>query len=362
MKILFVAENLLSGGRETRFIDLANELSKKNFDVSLLLYGNVFQVEEKLHESIKVIHKVVDSNTKNWVQRNIFYRLKCLSLINEILKDSDYEVVLSFDDMVNINLLLSRYARKKKVVISERGDPNYNKKYLKIIKRILFKKAEGVVFQTEGARDFFKQSSLKMTTVIPNPIPHSDYGKYIFKGKREKVIVSVARLWLYQKRQDVLLKGFKLFSEEFPEYSLVLYGDGPDWAKIIELIEKLELEEKVVLAGKKNDILYRIRDASFFVLTSDFEGIPNALIEAMTVGLPVISTDCSPGGARFLIDNKANGLLIERNNPWELYSAMKYFALNPSHAGQMGEEATSVVKRFDREQIYNQWEEFLTCL
>lgn len=358
MKLLFVAETLSYGGAARRFVGLANAMAKRNHQVEMLIYGDLIDIKNTINSEILVRNDVVDFEPKNWFERNLFYRIKSIKKINNFLQDKYFDVVISFNDMVNINLLLSQAKSKSKVVISERSDPNYNTRYLQMIKKILFKRADGIVFQTEGAKKFFKRRLPQNTKIIPNPIPENiTFNRY--KGKRKKRIVSVARLWLYQKRQDVLLKAFKSFLSIHSNYELVLYGDGPDFNKINEIVKKLEIEDNVVLAGAQKNVLDLILDAELFVLSSDFEGIPNALIEAMAMGLPVISTDCSPGGAAFLINHMENGMLVEKGSPSKLYEAMKFMIENPLTAKKLGDNATNIINELNENKIYNQWEQFI---
>lgn len=358
MRLIFVAETLSYGGAARRFVGLANAMVQRNHHVELLLYGDLIDINEKIDNEIKINNIKINYESKNWFQRNIIYRQKTIKEINKYFEKNVFDVVISFNDMVNINMLLSRAKSSCKILISERSDPYYNARYLQIIKKWLFKKADGIVFQTEGARDFFDENLPVNTRIIPNPIP-SDENFSQFEGIRQKKIVSVARLWLYQKRQDILLKAFKEFSKKYNDYKLVLYGDGPDCKKIEKLIIDLNLEQKVIIAGVKKDIIDLIKDAELFVLSSDFEGIPNALIEAMSVGLPVISTKCSPGGAEFLINNNINGLLVECGDSKNLFRAMDYIIKNPDKAKLMGSNATEIVKELDQNIIYDNWESFI---
>ncbi|MBS7528100.1 glycosyltransferase [Fusibacter paucivorans] len=358
MKILFIAETLTYGGAARRFVDLANALAEKNHSVSMFIYSNHIQIQDQINKDIEIKTSEIEGIQSNWIKRNIIYRSRCIKIIDDAVINSNCDIIISFNDMVNINVLLSKEARKRKIIISERSDPYYNKFYLKTIKRILFNRADGIVFQTEGARDFFQKLIINKSKVIPNPVPSNiEFPEHI--GARKRVIVSVARLWIYQKRQDLLIKAFNEFSKNHEDYTLVLYGDGPDEVKIRRMIKELHLSDKVQIAGAHPNVIELIKGASMFVLSSDFEGIPNSLIEAMSIGLPVISTDCSPGGAKFLIENNYNGLLVEKSNYLELANAMMFMVKNPIEASNMGHNARKIINRLDRNKIYFEWEQFI---
>lgn len=157
-----------------------------------------------------------------------------------------------------------------------------------------------------------------------------------------------------QKRQDLLIEAFKKLSNEYPEYILEFYGSGEDERAIQELIGQ---RKNIKLCGMTRNVAEAIQNAAMFVLTSDYEGIPNALLEAMSIGVPCISTDCSPGGAAMLIENGINGLLVNQGDVVGLYNAMKYYAKNPHIAETMGAKGTEVCDRFSEEIISELWRE-----
>ena len=170
----------------------------------------------------------------------------------------------------------------------------------------------------------------------------------------EKKIVCVARLDIYQKRQDVVINAFKTIADKYDEYILELYGDGieEDEKTLKELAKSCP---RIHFKGKTRDIVGAIQNASIAVLCSDFEGIPNSLLEYMSLGIPSISTDCSPGGAAMIIENYKNGILVNRNSPEDLASAISYMIDNPSEAERMGQEGCKVVSRFSEQKIKNDW-------
>lgn len=362
MKILFVAEHLTYGGAARRFFDLAKEMSERGHEVTIFLYNGKIDFKYEKNSNLEIVMERCQLKLDNWFFRNIFYRVYCIFKLIFFLNKSTYDIVISFNDMVNINLLLCKFFTKVKIVISERSDPYFNRGYLKIIKKILFKRADIIVFQTNGAKNFFSSKISKKSIIIPNPIP--DINRFNVKRSvvEKKIIVSVARLWLYQKRQDILIKAFKDIIEEYPDYKLFLFGDGPDKTILKNLINKLNLEEKVILKGVKLDILNEIKDAKMLVLTSDFEGIPNALIEGMAIGLPVISTDCSPGGARFLIKNNENGILVPRGDYKAVSNAMKYLIKEEEACKRLGNNAKEIKEILNKKKIYDSWEKMFQSI
>ena len=224
----------------------------------------------------------------------------------------------------------------------------------------LFKQADYFVFQTNAAKEYYPKSVQKKAVVIPNPIKPLNR-TMPREGNIEKKIVCVARLDLYQKRQDILIDAYKNIAQNFPDYRLVLYGDGEDYDETI-LRQKASGCPQIIFAGPCKNLVEDIQNATLAVLSSDFEGIPNALLEYMSLGIPSISTDCSPGGAAMIITNGINGLLVPRSNPHKLSDAIAYMLQNPQEAENMGHNGTTVNERFSEIKISQRWNEVLSTL
>ena len=148
---------------------------------------------------------------------------------------------------------------------------------------------------------------------------------------------------------------FSLIADEFPDYSLIIYGEGSLRKELESYVKEKNLQGRVFLPGAKDNIQERIKDASLFVLSSDYEGIPNALIEAMAIGLPCVSTDCSPGGAKELIESGENGLIVECENPKLLAAAVKSMMVEREESRRMGTQARLIRNRVDKHQIADSW-------
>lgn len=118
-----------------------------------------------------------------------------------------------------------------------------------------------------------------------------------YRGERENVIVAAGRL-APQKNFSLLIKAFARFNKHHPEYTLRIYGEGELREELTNLTNSLQIAEKVELPGRSVSLLQEMNSAAMFVLTSDYEGMPNVLLEAMCMGMPVISTDCPSGGRK----------------------------------------------------------------
>lgn len=364
MKFVFAIHKLTYSGAPKIMAWLANMMSRKGHEVHIITYFSNDNMQ-RLDKEI-VVHALNFIQSKNRIIRNTTQMYLIISELHKLVKIIRPDVFVSFLDSVGyLYLLFGRLFTNSKLIISERVDPNLYKGVFSKAKFCLMRFAHGIVFQTDGARNFFSDNKkiFSNSVVIPNPVILSDNIRELRNlvplcKNRKKEIVSVGRLSLKQKRQDVLLKAFKIFNNRLPDYKLILYGSGNDEKEICDLIENLELTESVLLAGRIENVEEKIINAKMFVLTSDYEGIPNALIEAMSIGVPCISTDCSPGGAMLLIKNGHNGFLVPRNDIEVLSSRMLELACNESLSDNFSRESVGLEKRFSEQDIAKQWEEY----
>ena len=162
---------------------------------------------------------------------------------------------------------------------------------------------------------------------------------------------------MQQKNQKMLFRAFKNVLEKYPDYQLVIYGEGPMRAELESHAKELEIEKNILLPGNVTDVHDRIKDAELFVLSSDYEGMPNALIEAMCLGLPVISTKVS--GATDLIKDHENGILTELDHQEQLETAMIEMIENPELAEKLAKNAVELNELLELNKIMNQWIHFI---
>ena len=243
-----------------------------------------------------------------------------------------------------------------KIIISERVYPQEYCMIFRYMLKNLVARADGCVFQTDDIMRWYKQNSAKCV-VIPNAV-NKDFCTKQYVGKREKKIVSVGRLEK-QKNFELLIKAFALLPAGFDEYTLHIFGEGNERENLTRLIQDLKLESKVFLEGNVKNVAERIYKATLFVLASDYEGMPNALMEAMSCGLPCISTDCLGGGARALIKSGENGYLVNCNDITELSECMKAVLSSEDIRLKLGSNAAKINEQNSYEKIYSKWESFI---
>lgn len=298
MKILFVVDTLDDGGAGRVVSRLSNEMIKNN-DISILTLKSK---NVKYNINDKINHYHIDDFFKKK------YKTKIASIKNVMLLDCS-DIVLSFLSKINLYCILACKSLKKKIIVSERNDPRKkpNSFFKRIIRNLLYKKADGWVFQTENAKNYFSSKIKNNGVIILNPLENKiPYRENVDKNK----IVCVGRL-VKQKNYKMAIDSFKLVKEKMPGVKLYIYGDGPEKENISLYISQNMLNDSVILMGNVDNIYDKIKDSNLFIMTSLYEGLPNALMEALAIGIPCVSTNESNGGAKRLISNGENGYLVE---------------------------------------------------
>ena len=354
MKIVFLAYLHGFGGAEKQNVMLANAMAERGHDVTLISISadnNCYTLDNR----VKYIY--LPDRKENVLRLATRYQD-----IKQKLKEIKPDVTVNFWFQSAYMTALMKQSITGKVIYSERGDPG-DAEYtgvLGLIRKFTLPKIDGFVFQSKGAQKYFDNKVQQRSIVIPNPVfLRSD--DYPIVTERRKVIVTIGRLHP-QKNQELLINAFARIAPQIPEYILEIYGDGELKEKLQTKIESLALKNRVFLKGTSKAIHSLIYDASLFVLSSDYEGIPNTLLEAMTLGIPCISTDCRPGGAREIIKDGVDGTIVPVGDIEALSNAMIEALLQPDRVEKMALVARKNMCRFAPDQIYSKWEQFMETL
>lgn len=353
MKITFFIGGLSGGGSERVTCNLASNLARKGHEIVIMTMSDDTATYALDDHILRV--PLLKSSERKGLLYNSILRLK--RFISHIRKDKvdAYVVMLP---VTTIMLLRLSWLTKSKIIAAERVDPSIYPTGKQKKLKTLAGRADGWVFQTEEERAWYGASTGKAKVrIIPNAI-NPDFIREPYRGERKKTIITAGRL-TDQKNHQLLIQAFTRISPHFPDYKLVILGDGPLKEQLNSVAEELDVNEKVLLPGYTTNIGDKIKDASLFVLSSDFEGMPNALMEAMALGIPCVSTDCKGGGARFLIDDGKNGLLTPIGDVDALAKAMERMLSDKDFADNCGREAHKICESLSPEKIYNDWESFI---
>ena len=343
-RYVFFDATLLQGGAERVISLLTRELAEKGLPVTILLYKNLPPFYE-IDPRVEIVYVTKETGSNN-VLRNLmwmkgFFREKA-------------DVVISFLAPYNILTLLATLGGKQTVIVADRNDPRFVPAKLPVrkLRDFLYRFADGVIVQTKHNQEYFSAAVQKKSTIIYNPVDLGEKAGQALRTEKKKRIVSVGRL-MPQKNQIMLLEAFASIHEKFPEYVLTIYGEGPHRETLEEKIRQLGLEDAVLLPGSVKDVHDRIADADLFVMSSNYEGMPNALIEAMCLGLPVISTAVS--GATDLIRHGENGLLVPCGDTAALADAMTQLLSSEETRMAFGQEAVKLNDQLKISDITSQW-------
>ena len=350
MKILFVVDSLCGGGAGRVVSRIANELVNSNHDVAILpLFSKeiTYPVSKKVH---------VFSNFSDALSVSVRQRIK---LIRRVACEFKADTVISFLSYINIYTILASLGSKWKTIISERNDPHLEPKTksIRLLRHILYPFANGCVFQTIDAREYFAKNITRKGIVISNPVSEDIPPRY--KGIRKRKIVSAGRLTA-QKNYVLAINAVARVLYKYPEYIYEIYGEGEERENLVALINKLGMENRILLKGHVDNLMECIRDASVFLLSSDYEGMSNSLLEALAMGIPTISTNHPIGGAKSLIKTGYNGILTPINDENAMIDALEYLITNPNIAEEMGERAERLREELSVQNITQQWLSFIS--
>ena len=352
MKLALCAYLHGSGGAERQITMLANAMAERGHEVYFLVLSEF----NKKYDISPLVH-VMDLTAEE--KKSIHPILGRYKALLRAYKEIKPDVTIHY----NLQSAYLTAAMPKKVycksIYSERGDP-YDKEYdglLGIVRNWCVKHTDGFMFQSEGARDFFGADVAKRSVVIHNSVS-VPVEKYPMPDKRDNRIVSVGRLH-EQKNQALLIDAFAKIADEFPECTLDNYGDGLLREVRQQKIDQLGMINRIKLQPARKDVFSAIRTARLFVLSSDYEGMPNALMEAMALGLPCVATDCRPGGARTLVEDGVNGFVVPRMDVDALADKMRYVLSHPDVADTIAHGGRKIAETHTEKITFDKWETFI---
>lgn len=356
MKVAFYINTLAHGGAERVVSVLANSLHARGWDVAVITTKECSQ-EYNLTATIKRYVLEPSQSKLGFVRRNI----SRISKLRKLLKKINPDFAISFMAEPNFRLLLAAKAIDLKTVVSVRNDPikEYSNRLLRFAANVLFKKANGVVFQTPEARNCFNKEVQEKSVIFFNPIDKEFFDSEY--APQDNLVINCGRL-VEQKNQKLLIDAFKKVVEKNPNATLEIYGDGPLKNTLEKQILDLGLSKNVFLKGLTNNILLVLERCSIFVLSSKYEGVPNALMEALAVGIPCVATDCPCGGPRMLIKNMSNGILVDNDSSDVLAAAIIKLMNNKELSRLISKEAKENATKFKTSKVIDEWENYLYLL
>ena len=359
MHIAMSISSLTKGGAERVMVNLAEHFVSEGHQVTIVTQyrkENEYAISPQIKRVISDIEgeEISKSRILNFVRR--FRKLR------GIWKAEKPDMILSFIGKNNMMAVLTSRGLSIPVAVSVRGEPKeeYYNGILRFGAKVLFGFAEGVILQTRRCFDFFPDRVKKNAVILHNPVSASFF-RDRYEGVREKTVVAVGRVD-NNKNHEMLIRAFAEISAEFPEYQLIIYGEGPERERLKKMVEQMGMAERISLPGSIDNVSEAIYKAEVFVLPSNTEGVPNTLIEAMLMGLCVISTDCPCGGPADLVNHGENGLLFPVGDTEALKEQLALVLSDADLREHLGKNATTIKDVFWPEKVYGEWETYFRKL
>ena len=355
MHLTLIISSLNSGGAQCVLSNLANHWCSQGHQISLItLDPPEFQPFYFLDSRISIIHL-----NKNGSGVSSMKRLKAIVdrffALRKKIQGLMPNVIISFVDIMNVTTLISTLGLKIPIIVAERTHPKYYKLPIlyQRLRLLFYPKAARVIVQTESAGHYFK--NLKNIYVIPNAVPQPN----ILKKNTTSFpshIISIGRLCPF-KGFKTLIQAFSNLSQHYPKLTLTIYGEGQERENLENLIVSLNLRDKVYLPGAIKNVQEALIKADLFIFPSHYEGFPNALCEAMAVGLPVIASNCS--GNIDIIREGVDGRLFPIGDIESLTKIALELLKDAEQRRYLSENALKIRNRFNPKHVFDLWDEII---
>lgn len=290
-----------------------------------------------------------------------------LCKLKTMLTEMPDATLIAFLDYPIHLALLAAEGLPNKLIISERGDPkkhddSINASYFI---RKHYKRADVIVFQSKGAASYYSSELQNKSVIIPNPImsslPDAIQGE---ASTRQRIVVNFCRI-AREKNLPLLIHAFADFWKNHKDFKLQIIGNAESLEsqlylkEIYALIKNYKMEDAISILPFSPECHRQIINDSMFVSSSDFEGMSNSMLESMAIGLPTICTDCPAGGAREIIEDGVNGILVPLNDKDSMALAMTRVADDAELANRLSINGSQIRISLSEDKIYEKWEEIM---
>lgn len=358
MHVALMAGSLTRGGTERVLVTLADYLIKQGDTVTVVTQHQVENEYELNPNANRVVWELTDEEISSSRIKNFLSRCKKL---RNIWGKRSPDIILSFIGKNNFMALLTA-PKDIPVVVSVRAIPwmEYPTRFMRMVAYVLYGKASAVILQTRNQDMYFSKRAKSKSVVLKNPID----GRFLekpYEGEREHTIVSVGRVD-ENKNHRMIIDAFAPLAKDFPDWKVIIYGEGELRQELLRYVDSIGLSAQIELPGNVPDIPEKIKKASVFILSSNTEGIPNSLIEAMCLGLVPVSTDCTCGGMDELIQDGVNGYIIPVGDTAKMQDALQKLIGDLQRILDISEKTKATRDIYQPEKVLGEWRKTLQNL
>ena len=351
MRILFTIGDLNSGGAEKVVATLSNNFVKQNHNVGILMISESSpKTFYRIDGSIELI-PVLNKNKKNSISEKV-------NKIKNAIESFNPDVVISFLNYVIVYtyFALKKCKNRKNVcfIVSERNNPRKVPEFLsyRLLRNHIFKKADACVFQTQEAKNYFKH--INNYSIIPNPVFINS------EPNRSNITQDILMVGSdkKEKNRSMAFKAFSIYKKSHSGSRLIVVGENSN-KKEIGLLNKLRIKDEVMFVGRQKNWHEIYKNSKMFILSSNFEGMPNVLLEACALQIPCVSTDCPSGGPKEILENGKRGLLVPVNDHKEMANQMQYLSVNNEFYNYLSLINNDIRDKYSEKTISQRWIDFI---
>jgi glycosyltransferase involved in cell wall biosynthesis len=365
-RITLVIPTLGAGGAERVMSIMANYWVEKGKCITLITLDSIGDDFCEIHPNVLRVGLGLIIESTNPAQ-SVINNIRRINKLRAEIKSSSPDVVISFLDRMNVLTILATLRLGLKVIVSERSDPEYenNGRIWGWLRKLTYPSADIVVTQTEKVKQWITNAVIaKKVVVIPNPIKvknvaasYASLNEMVNSEGNSHFIVALGRL-SFEKGFDMLVGAFAMIAKANPDWRLIIFGEGEERDNLLRLVTELNAIDCIFLPGQVKNPMMLLKQSDLFVVPSRYEGFPNALLEAMACGLPVISFDC-PSGPKYVIRDGIDGILVPACDVAALSITMNQLINDDAKRAILAARAPDVLDRFGLEKIMEMWERLL---
>lgn len=355
--VCLIIASLRAGGAERVMMMLAEALSLRGWDVVLItldtpasdFYSVPAGVRRQALGVMKPSRSVLEAALSN---------LQRVSVLRRAICQERPAMTITFVDQTNVLTLLATVGLPFPMIVSERIDPRAHDPGLmwRVLRRLTYRRASSIVMQTPGVVPWARSIAGRAdVTVIPNPVTVAEASAT--PCARKPRIVGVGRL-VAHKGFDILIDAFARIAAQHPDWELMILGDGPLLGELRGRVANADLGGRVTFAGNRTDVHQLVSESEIFVLSSRYEGFPNVLVEAMSLGCAVIASAC-PSGPTDIVSDGVDGILVPVEDVTALARELDRLITSPAERAALQRNAPSVRERYAADLVIDQWEQLI---